>query len=155
MKGRGSGSTNSSYVIDTFAWVEYLLGSKLGHAARKYIEGSSAITPSIVLAELKKWYLKELESGRRTEREMRSHLSFVESRTRVVPLDAQLAMRAGETDFLMKKRIKDWPIVDSIIYATANAQASKVVTGDPHFRQLEEVVYLDRDATAPDRNSSR
>ncbi len=129
-------------MIDTYAWVEYLLGSRVGQAARKYIEGSGAITPSVVLAELKKWYLKELESGRRTEREMRAHLSFVESRTRVVPLDAQLAMKAGETDFLMKKRIKGWPIVDSIVYATATAQASKVVTGDPHFKQLEEVVYL-------------
>ncbi|MDV3243573.1 MAG: PIN domain-containing protein [Nitrososphaerales archaeon] len=129
-------------MIDTFAWVEYLLGSKAGQAARKYIEGGGAITPSAVLAELKQWYLKEIESGRRTEGEMRSHLAFVESRTRVVPLDARMATKAGETDFLMKKRIKGWPMADSIILATANAQASRVVTGDPHFRQLEDVVYI-------------
>lgn len=129
-------------MIDTYAWVEYLLGSKAGQAAKRFIEGGSAMTPSVVLAELKKWYLKEVESTRRSEREMNAHLAFVESRSRVVPLDAPLALKAGETDFLMKKRITGWPMADSIILATAKAQASRVVTGDPHFRQLEDVVYI-------------
>ncbi len=137
-----SRNTSSSYVIDTYAWVEYLLGSRAGEVARKYVEGGAAMTPTVVLAELSKWYLGEIEQGRRSEREMRSHLAFVESKTNVVPLDAPLALRAGETDFLMKKRVKGWPMADSIIYATARAKASKVVTGDPHFRRLEDVVYI-------------
>lgn len=136
------GNTTSSFVIDTYAWVEYLLGSEAGGAAKSYIESGSARTPSIVVAELRKWYLREIEAGRRTEREMGLHMSFVESRSSVVPLDAPLARRAGEMDFMMKKRIRGWPMADSIILATAAASSSKVVTGDRHFRGLEEVVYL-------------
>ncbi|MBI2649588.1 MAG: type II toxin-antitoxin system VapC family toxin [Thaumarchaeota archaeon] len=133
---------NSRFVIDTHSWVEYLLGSKGGEKAREYIESGNGLTPSIVLAELRKWYLKEIEAGRRHEREMHKHMAFIESITQVVPLDASLALKAGETDFLMKKRIKGWPLADSVIYATARSRAAQVVSGDPHFKGLEDVIFV-------------
>ena len=129
-------------MIDTYAWVEYLLGSRAGARAKTFIEGGRGITPSIVLSELRKWYLKEIEAGRRSEREMQAHFTYVDSITEIVPLDATLALQAGETDFMMKKRIKGWPLADSIIYATANSRAAKLVSGDPHFQSLENVVFL-------------
>jgi predicted nucleic acid-binding protein len=129
-------------VIDTYAWVEYLIGSRIGTKAKDYIETGQALTPSIVLVELRKWYLREIEEGRRSEREMQLHFQFIESVTEVVLLDTSLALKAGETDFLMKKRVRNWPIADSVIYATARSRAAQVVTGDPHFRGLEEVVFI-------------
>ncbi len=133
---------SSSFVIDTHTWVEYLLASKAGAKAKKYIEQERCITPSIVLVELRKWYLREIEAGRRTEREMQIHFTFLESGSEIVPLDASLALKAGETDFLMKKRIKNWPLADSIIYATAKSRAAQVVSGDPHFKGLEDVISI-------------
>jgi len=69
-------------------------------------------------------------------------LHYVESVTEIVPLNAPLALQAGETDFIMKKRIKDWPLADSIIYAAAKSRAAKVVSGDPHFRSVEDVIFI-------------
>lgn len=129
-------------MIDTYAWVEYLIGSRIGTKAKDYIETGQALTPSIVLVELRKWYLREIEEGRRSEREMQLHFQFIESVTEVVLLDTSLALKAGETDFLMKKRVRNWPIADSVIYATARSRAAQVVTVDPHFRGLEEVIFL-------------
>ncbi len=142
MLGRERTSTPPSFVIDSYAWVEYLIGSKLGAKAKNYIETGQALTPSIVLAELRKWYLQEIEAERRSEREMRLHFQFMESATEIVSLDASLALKAGETDFLMKKRIRNWPMADSVIYATARSRAAQVVTGDPHFKGLEEVIFI-------------
>lgn len=133
---------NSSFVIDTYAWVEYLLGSKAGSNIKKYIEEERCLTPSIVIAELRKWYLREIEAGRRSDREMRNHFAYLESGTEIVPLDASLALKAGEADFLMKKRIKDWPLADSIVYATAKSRAAQLVSGDPHFKGLEDVIWI-------------
>jgi predicted nucleic acid-binding protein len=135
-------SINRRSVIDTFAWVEYLVGSRAGARARERIESSGTITPSVVMLELTKWYLKEIEAGRRREAEMHQQLSFVGTSSEVVPLDASLAQRAGELDFLMKKRIRGWPLADSIIYATAKARSAEVVTGDPHFKGLDDVFFL-------------
>jgi predicted nucleic acid-binding protein len=129
-------------VIDTYAWVEYLLGSKIGAKARAYIEGGRGLTPSIVLCELRRWYLREIEAGRRSQREMQTHFAYIESITEIVPLDSSLALQAGESDFLMKKRVKDWPLADSVIYATAKSRSAQLVSGDPHFETLEDVVFI-------------
>lgn len=133
----------SSYVIDTYAWVEYLVGSRLGMKTKGLIEGGDSSTPSVVVAELTKWYLREVEARRRTNREMNDHLEFVSEATSVVPLDNALARQVGELDFLMKKRIRGWPLADSIIYATAKARGAKVVSGDPHFKGLADVQFLE------------
>ncbi len=95
-----------------------------------------------MLTELRKWFLREIETNRRTEREMQRHFEFIESATEIVTLDTALAVSAGETDFVMKKRIRGWPIADSVIYATAKTRAAEVVTGDPHFKGLEDVIFI-------------
>ena len=138
-------STARRSVIDTFAWVEYLLGSRAGARAKERIESSGSMTPSVVLLELTGWYLREIEAGRRKESEMREQISFVETCSEIVPLDETLARWAGELDFLMKKRIRGWPIADSIIYATARSRSAEVVTGDPHFKGLDDVFFLGSD----------
>lgn len=136
-------STKSDqYVIDTFAWVEYLIGSKIGAIAKPYIESRSAFTPSIVVLELRKWYLKEIEAVRRKEGEMQKHFAFIESSTEIIPLDYALALRAGEIDFTMKKRRKNWPIADSVVLATARARTARVISGDPHFESLEDAIFI-------------
>ncbi|MBI2126725.1 MAG: type II toxin-antitoxin system VapC family toxin [Thaumarchaeota archaeon] len=132
----------SSIVVDTYAWVEYLIGSRAGMRARKFIDEGRSLTPSIVLAELRKWYLRETEAGRRSEREMQSHFAFIELATQIIPLDASLALKAGELDFLMKKRIKGWPLADSIVYATAKSHLAQVISGDPHFEALDDVIFI-------------
>ncbi len=133
---------HSRFVIDTYAWVEYLLGSRIGGRAKKYIEDGNGLTPTVVLAELRRWYLREIEAGRRTEREMQSHFAFVESVTQTIPLDSPLALKVGETDFFMRKRIKDWPLADSVILATARSRAAQVVSGDSHFKDIEDVIFI-------------
>ena len=129
-------------MIDTYAWVEYLLGSKAGAKARTYIEGGRGLTPSIALSELRRWYLKEIEAGRRSQHEMQAHFIYIQSITDIVPLDASLALQAGETDFLMKKRIKVWPFADSVIYTVAKSRSAQLVSGDPHFETLENTVFI-------------
>ena len=131
-----------SFVIDTFAWVEYLIGSAKGRAAKKYIEGGRAATPTIVLLELRKWFMREMEARRRTMDEMNDAFEFIRTGTVLVDLDEKLARAAGETDFAMKKKVQGWPMADSIVYATATAAGATVVTGDPHFKPLEHVISL-------------
>jgi predicted nucleic acid-binding protein len=129
-------------VIDTYAWVEYLIGSTKGALAKKYIEGGSAFTPSIVIVELRKWYLKEIEAGRRSDEEMQKHFDFIQSITELLPLDYSLALKAGEVNFTMKKRKKDWPIADSVVLASARHHSANVISGDPHFKNLPEAIFI-------------
>lgn len=133
---------SKQYVIDTYAWVEYLIGSTKGALAKKYIEGGSAFTPSIVIVELRRWYLKEIEVGRRTDEEMQKHFDFIQSITELLPLGYSLALEAAEIYFTMKKRKKDWPLADSVVLASARDHSANVISGDPHFKNLPEAIFI-------------
>jgi predicted nucleic acid-binding protein len=131
-----------SYVIDTYAWVEYFSGSRRGRTAKEYIENGKSATPTIAVMELTKWFLKEIETRRRTLEEMNLALGFVRATTLLVDLDMAMARKAGETDFLMKKKVRNWPMADSIVYTTASTAGAQVVTGDLHFKPIENAIIL-------------
>jgi predicted nucleic acid-binding protein len=73
---------------------------------------------------------------------MNQAFEFVRTTTLIVDLDEPMARKAGETDFLMKKKVQNWPIADSIVYATATGANARVVTGDPHFRSVENAIMI-------------
>ncbi len=99
------------------------------------METGVALTPAIVAAELaEKWMRLGREFGPRFE--------FVKARTSIVPLEEELARLAGEINFERKKGVKGWGMADSIVLATSRRSGSRIVTGDPHFRDLPEETLL-------------
>lgn len=124
------------YVIDSYAWIEYFRGTPKGDIARPYIEGQKAATATITLAELREKYLREGWNY------FNEDLAFMTSTTLIVPLDRNIAVLAGEVNHDMKQTVKGWGISDSIILATAKSTSTKVVTGDDHFKQVEEAIFL-------------
>ncbi|MEA2090444.1 MAG: type II toxin-antitoxin system VapC family toxin [Thermoproteota archaeon] len=126
------------YVIDSYAWIEYFMGTKAGEKSKKVIEGlEEKITPSICLAEV---YAKTLKTeGKPLAEKQRT---FIRERSAIAPLDENTAVKAAETDVEMKKRVKSWGLADSIVYATAKIKEANVVTGDEHFRELENVIFI-------------
>jgi len=65
------------------------------------------------------------------------------SSTLIVPLEKNIAILAGEINHTMKRTVKGWGISDSIILATAKSTSTKVVTGDEHFKEVEEAIFLE------------
>jgi predicted nucleic acid-binding protein len=121
------------YVIDSFAWIEYFFGSKRGESAKPFIEGGEAATPAIVLAELVEKYKREKIS-------FEENLRFILSNTKIVDLSQKIALSAGEINFENKKKIDGWGMADSIVLASAKALGARVVTGDEHFRELDQIM---------------
>ncbi len=71
-----------------------------------------------------------------------SDLLFISSVTTIVPLDKEIAASAGEINFERKKKVKDWGMSDAVVLATARKASAKVVTGDVHFRDLKESIFI-------------
>jgi predicted nucleic acid-binding protein len=42
----------------------------------------------------------------------------------------------------MRKEIDGWGLADSIVYATATIKKAEVVTGDEHFKNLKNVLFI-------------
>ena len=133
---------NSKYVIDAYAWIEYFRASQYGKVAKEYIESADSVTPSIVVAEVSRKLQKEISLGNETPDGRLKRLEFISATSQVVELDFDLAVAAGSADCDMKKKQKGWGLADSIVLCTARSMEGKVVTGDEHFRDLKEVVFI-------------
>lgn len=126
------------YVIDSYAWIEYFMGTKSGEKVKPIIEGlEEKMTPTICLAEV---YAKTLrvESQELAEKQR----VFIKERSALIPLDEALAVESAKIDAAMKRKIKGWGLADSVVYATGLTKKAEIVTGDEHFKNLKEVFFI-------------
>ena len=126
------------YVIDSFAWIEYFMGTKAGEKAKPIIEGvDEKITPTICLAEV---YAKttKAESQELAEKQR----TFIKEKSALAPLDETIAVESAKIDVIMKKKIKGWGLADSIVYAIGITKKAEIVTGDEHFKNLKNVIFI-------------
>lgn len=130
------------YVIDAYAWVEYFRASKHGEIAQKYIEMERSATPTIVVSEVSRYLQREIEAGNETQEGRLKRLEFMMVMSQIVDLNFEIATKAGEVDVAMKRRIKGWGLADSIILCTARIVDGHVVTGDEHFKELKETIFI-------------
>jgi predicted nucleic acid-binding protein len=133
---------NFSYVIDTYAWIEYFRASLAGKKSAEYIEGETSATPSIVVAELSMKLRREADAGNETSEGRNRRLEFVRASSQILDLPFDIAISAGDLDVEMKRRVRGWGLVDSILLAIARDSDAKVVTGDDHFRGLKETIFV-------------
>ena len=130
------------YIIDAYAWIEYFKASELGAIAREYIEDEHSATPTIVISEISRKLQKEITLGNETPDGRLKRLEFIRATSRIVDLDFEIAADAGKLNVDLKEKAKGWGLADSIILSTAKNFSAKVVTGDDHFRQLNDVIFL-------------
>ena len=127
------------YVIDSYAWIEYFMGTRAGEKAKPIIESSEEekITPTICLAEV---YAKTLKAENQELAEKQR--AFIKEKSALSALDEAIAVESAKVQTKMKKEIHGWGLADSIVYATALLKKAEVVTGDEHFKKLRNVLFI-------------
>lgn len=126
------------YVIDSYAWIEYFMGTKAGVKVKPIIEGlEEKITPTICLAEV---YAKttKVESEELAEKQR----TFIKERSALTSLDETTAVESAKMDVTMKQKIKGWGLADSIVYVTGLMKKAEIVTEDEHFQNLKNVLFI-------------
>lgn len=121
-------------LVDSWAWIEYLKGTKAGERAKGIIESSEdvAIVSTINIAEVFHWILRFYD-----EKLAKEKLRVIKRRTFVCDVNEEIALRAAKV-----KKERKWGLGDSIIYATAKEEKAKVLTGDPDFKGLDDVIFI-------------
>ena len=131
-------------VVDSYAWIEIFLGSEKGDRARKIIvEASEAYTPDVVLAEVARKYLREGFG----EDVILKRLKAMTETTDVVPVGVELALESAKcylelTDKAKMERTSVPSLFDALVLATARVLDARVVTGDEHFKNLSETLWV-------------
>lgn len=124
-------------MVDAYAWIEYLDGTRRGAEVRDIIEEARnhCTTSVVTLAEV-------LSKFTRKGRDPKPALRALEDNSTLQSVDIALAILAGEVHAEMRKSVQDFGLADAFVLATARTKASKVLTGDPHFKTVPEAVMI-------------
>jgi predicted nucleic acid-binding protein len=132
-----------TYVFDSYAWIEYFSATSAGKKVDEIIkECKDVYTPSIVVAEIKRKLLREMHEQKASFTSGDKIIEFIRLNSFIVDLDSDLAEKAAEITYEMSAERKGFGLADGIVLATANKLDSKIVTGDNHFRGMDNVVFL-------------
>jgi len=125
------------YVVDAYAWIEYLIGSEAGKTVRSALgeEGSEFYTCAVTVAEV-------VSKTARERREVETAYDILVSNSLVVEVDEELSKEAGLLHAETRKTIGDFGLSDAYVLAIARRTNSKVLTGDPHFKSFEEAILI-------------
>ena len=126
------------YVIDTSAWIEYLLGSNQGLRIKKIFENrnNKYVTLECNIAEIKEYCLKKKVDFQKVYR-------IVRKQSYVFPILIEHWMSAAEIKTEMRKKHENFGLIDSLILAKQEEISAHVITKDNHFKGLKNVLYLE------------
>ena len=131
-------------IADSWIWIEYFRGTDYGSILDKYLKKSQVATPNIVLLEIAGKYIRE---GLPKDL-VRARLLFIVTKSEIVEFDHELAVSAAECLLELRAHakklgLKKKPgIADGLILALARRLGMKILTGDEHFKNLPEAIYV-------------
>lgn len=119
-------------LVDTSAWIEWLIGSPTGEALSERLpQQSDWLVPTMVQLELAKWLTREVGEDKADQ-----VIAFTQV-CQVVPLDTEIALAAADAC-----RTHKLATADAIIFATARARGATLLTCDAHFEGLPGVDFV-------------
>ncbi|KAF5415404.1 MAG: tRNA(fMet)-specific endonuclease VapC [Candidatus Methanophagaceae archaeon] len=122
-------------LIDSWAWIEYFRGSKAGEQIKGVIEDSEEkmVISTINIAEVYRLILRFYSEDFAEEK-----IEAMKQRAFVCDVIEEIAVEAAKI-----KHKKKWGLGDSLIYATAKKEGARVLTGDPDFKDVEGVIFIE------------
>ena len=119
-------------LVDTSAWIEWLIGSPTGEQLSEGLpQQSDWLVPTMVQLELAKWLTREVGEDKADQ-----VIAFTQV-CQVVPLDTEIALAAADVC-----RMHKLATADAIIFATARARGATLLTCDAHFERLPGVDFV-------------
>lgn len=128
---------NEKYVVDAYAWVEYLIGSEAGNKVKVALEekNNEIYTCAVTVAEV---ISKTVREGRKPE----IAYDILVSDSHIIDVDEELSKDAATLHAEMRKTIKDFGLADAYVLASARKIESKILTGDYHFKDVKEAILV-------------
>jgi predicted nucleic acid-binding protein len=131
-------------VLDSYAWIELFIGSAKGRRVKEIFESADEVyTPDTALAEIARKYIREgIE-----DKIINVRLEQIVGASNIAYLDAKLALESAKcymelADNARKNKLNAPSLFDAIVLATGRSLEAKIVTGDEHFRLLDETVWI-------------
>ncbi len=126
----------SRLVVDSWSWIEYLRGGKLGVKVRTAMERSDEVlTHMVTIAEIvSKFERERLDSD--------GAWRAVTALSKIFLPDAIDAKHVGVLHASMKLRSPNFSLADAFVLQAAKKLRARILTGDPDFRRVDGAVMV-------------
>lgn len=127
----------TKFVIDAYAWIEYLDGSEKGKKVAGIIEddANEIFTSSATVAEV-------VGKVIRRDQDIKVALNYINNFSTVHDITQEIGISAAQIHFESKKKVKNFGMLDAFVAATAKNLNAKILTGDNDFRGFKEAVII-------------
>ncbi|MBS3079806.1 PIN domain-containing protein [Candidatus Pacearchaeota archaeon] len=125
------------YIIDSYAWIEYFLGSFKGEVLKKLFldPKNKFFTLECCLAEINGWAIKN-------NNDFSNLLLIIKANSEILNLKEIDWILAGEERAKQRQNQKDFGLIDSVILVKQKEFDYKIITGDKHFKDLKKIIFL-------------
>jgi predicted nucleic acid-binding protein len=125
------------FIIDSWAWMEYLEGSGAGGKVRDRVVDSrnETFTHVVSIAEI-------TSKVRRRERDVESAWRAITALSRIITLNEKDAKDAGVLHASVKEKRVNFSLADAFILHAARKIKARVLTGDPDFTGISEALII-------------
>jgi predicted nucleic acid-binding protein len=127
----------TDFVIDSWAWIEYLDGSRLGARVRDVImdERNRFYTHVVSLAEI-------VSKEKRRNKDPEIAWKAIMSLSKILQIDEKDSKATGYLHAQIKSKNKNFGLADSFVLHAARKMGGRVLTGDPDFKGIADAVML-------------
>lgn len=122
-------------LIDAWAWIAYAKGKDEAKRFRNIMNTQTNYTAESTLAEV---YISCL----REDRDFNAVLNIIQSNSKIVPITNHDWLLAAEIRHYWRKKRKGFGLMDALLLAKQKELDAKLVTGDPHFKGMKNVMFL-------------
>lgn len=125
------------YIMDTYAWIEYFIGSEKGLIVKNIIDDkkNKIITMECCLAELNGFSLKN-------DMDFEKIYNVVKTNSLILPVLKEHWLNAATIRHELRHKISNFGLIDSILVSKQLELKCKIVSGDTHFKTVKNVIYI-------------
>lgn len=126
------------YIIDSYAWIEYFIGSAKGEILKKlFLDNTNKFfTIEPCLAEVQGWALRD-------NQEFDKFNIVIKANSSILSASEKDWIESGKERFEQRKKQKDFGLIDSLILVKQKELNCKVVSGDKHFIGMKNVIFME------------
>ena len=123
-------------IIDSYAWIEYLDGTPAGLKVREILKGDNEVyTLHLNISEV-------ISRVKRKGGDIETAYKAMISNSNLINLNSEISKETGLLHAEIRKKIKDFGLVDCYILLFARKINAKILTGDPHFKGFKEAILI-------------
>ena len=126
-----------NHIIDSYAWVEYFIGSEKGDILKKLFnkEKNQFMTVECCLAEIMGWALKN-------HMDFDSLFKVIRANSDILPIIEYDWIEAGKERFEQRKTLGDFGLIDAMLLVKQKETDYKIISGDKHFKNMRNIVFM-------------